>query len=209
MKSQRATFRSRPAHLSRAERHRRSASGAAVRPTRGSALGRGLGCAFATRRVAQFAATPRGGLQLVGARCIHRWRRTALTRRARMKPTEKGSVFATRRVARALTNRKSEWKAGPSPGSKFPIGSGESSPFRLFREATQLKTVGTVIQIAGNDPGHPKNQVHPIRAPDRRRPPVTEVADIVQCPLVPSAIARGGEVKHPDQNPAPRDRLIN
>ncbi len=148
MKSQRATFRSRPAHLSRAERHRRSASGAAVRPTRGSALGRGLGCAFATRRVAQFAATPRGGLQLVGARCIHRWRRTALTRRARMKPTEKGSVFATRRVARALTNRKSEWKAGPSPGSKFPIGSGESSPFRLFREATQLKTEGARMRIA-------------------------------------------------------------
>ena len=31
-----------------------------------------LGRAFATRRVAQFAATPRGGVQLVGARCTHR-----------------------------------------------------------------------------------------------------------------------------------------
>ena len=34
------------------------------------------GVAVATRRVARFAATPRGVLQLVGARCIHRWRRT-------------------------------------------------------------------------------------------------------------------------------------
>ncbi len=48
----RATFRSRYAHLSGAERHRRSDSGAAVRLTRGGelgfALGRGLGCASAT-----------------------------------------------------------------------------------------------------------------------------------------------------------------
>ncbi len=39
-----------------------------------------LGRAFATRRVAQFAATPCGGLQLDGARCTHRWRRPALTK---------------------------------------------------------------------------------------------------------------------------------
>ena len=52
MKSQRATFRSRRAHLSSAERHRRSDSGAAVRLTRGGELGR----APATRRVAQFSA---------------------------------------------------------------------------------------------------------------------------------------------------------
>ena len=35
----------------------------------GCAVGRAFVQAFATRRVAQFAATPRGGLQLVGARC--------------------------------------------------------------------------------------------------------------------------------------------
>ncbi len=52
MKSQRATFRSRHAHHSSAERHRRSDSGAAVRRTRGGELGR----APATRRVAQFSA---------------------------------------------------------------------------------------------------------------------------------------------------------
>ena len=43
MKSQRATFKSRPGHLSSAERHRRSDSGAAVRLTRGGELGRALG----------------------------------------------------------------------------------------------------------------------------------------------------------------------
>ena len=64
LKSQRATFRSRHAHLSSAERHRRSNSGAAVRLTRGSALGRGLGCAFATRRGARAEASDRGGPQL-------------------------------------------------------------------------------------------------------------------------------------------------
>ncbi len=64
MKSQRATFRSRPAHLSGAERHRWSASGAAVRRTRGSVLGRGLDCAFATRRVARAEASRSGGPQL-------------------------------------------------------------------------------------------------------------------------------------------------
>ncbi len=45
MKSQRATFRSRPGHLSSAERHRRSESGAAVKLTRGGELGFALGCA--------------------------------------------------------------------------------------------------------------------------------------------------------------------
>ena len=61
MKSQRATFRSRPGHLSSAERHRRSESGAAVRRTRGgelgcslgrAVLGRAVGRAFAVRRTA-------------------------------------------------------------------------------------------------------------------------------------------------------------
>ena len=51
--------RDRPAHLSRAERHRRSDSGAAVRLTRGRELGRALGYALATRRVARAEASPR------------------------------------------------------------------------------------------------------------------------------------------------------
>ena len=43
--------------------------------TNPAALGGEWVVASATRRVAQFAATPRGGLQLVGTRCPHRWRR--------------------------------------------------------------------------------------------------------------------------------------
>ncbi len=57
-------------------------------------MGRWCGCAFATRRVAQFAATPRGGLQLVGARCIHRWRQTVVA-------PSTNEASAPQRVARA------------------------------------------------------------------------------------------------------------
>ncbi len=60
----RATFGSRHAQLSRAERHRRSDSGAAVRLTRGGELGFALGCALAAQRVARAEASRRGGPQL-------------------------------------------------------------------------------------------------------------------------------------------------
>ncbi len=65
----------------RSERRRRAPG---ERPrTNGRRMGRGaVGCALflagATRRVVQSVATPGGGLQLDGARCALRWRRTAM-----------------------------------------------------------------------------------------------------------------------------------
>ena len=63
---------------------------------------------------------------------------------------------------------------------------------RLFREATQLKTVGAVVRAAGREPRHVEIQVHAIDTADRRRPAVTAVADVAQRARGVVAVARGG-----------------
>ena len=85
-------------------------------------------------------------------------------------------------------------KVGPSPGSKFPIGSVESSQSRLFREATQLKTVGAVARVAGIEHPRFRSQIpHRDVARHRRtRPTVSVAADVPQSALAAAAVARGG-----------------
>ena len=67
---------------------------------------------------------------------------------------------------------------------------------RLFREATQLKTVGPVRRVAGTKPRHVEMQVHATvvvaRTVGRGRPDGTLAADVAQRARIPMAIARGG-----------------
>ncbi len=62
---------------------------------------------------------------------------------------------------------------------------------RLFREATQLKTVGAAVRAAGIEPRHVEIQAHAIGTTDRGSPAETVVADAAQRARIPSAIARG------------------
>ena len=63
---------------------------------------------------------------------------------------------------------------------------------RLFREATQLKSVGAVVREAGIEGRHVEIQVHPVAAAHRRRIAEPVVADGAQRAIGSLAVARGG-----------------
>ena len=87
-------------------------------------------------------------------------------------------------------------KVGRSLGFKPLIGSGESSPARLFREATQLMTVATVVHVAGKEVLRAEVQEHAASPAKGGRPTVPAVADVRQSAQSPKiarvAEARGG-----------------
>ncbi len=62
-------------------------------------------------------------------------------------------------------------------GRLYPKFSPRASS-RLFREATQLKTVAAIVCAAGIEPRHAEIQVHAIGTADRGSPAVTAVADV-------------------------------
>ena len=75
----------------------------------------------------------------------------------------------------------------------WPAVSGFTSCcFRLFREATQLKTVGPVAYVAGIEVLHAEVQEHAVNFADGGCPTVSGVADIEQCAQRIGAVARGG-----------------
>ena len=79
------------------------------------------------------------------------------------------------------------------PRFLWPAVSGFTSCcFRLFREATQLKTVGTVAYVAGIEVLHAEVQEHAVNFADGGCPTVSGVADIEQCAQRIGAVARGG-----------------
>ena len=63
---------------------------------------------------------------------------------------------------------------------------------RLFREATQLKTVGAVCRIARSQLDHAEIKISSINFTDRRRPAITVASDIAQPARGTLAEARGG-----------------
>ena len=63
---------------------------------------------------------------------------------------------------------------------------------RLFREATQLKTVAAAARVAGIEARHAEMQVHPIAAAHRRRIAEPGAADVAQPATGSLAEARGG-----------------
>ncbi len=73
--------------------------------------------------------------------------------------------------------------------SKFPI----SRVIRLFREATQRKTVGTRIGSAGVKPCHAKTCTYAISIFCRTRPVRTAAADESKGTVRAMAVARGGD----------------
>ena len=82
MKSQRATANAAERKQSRSE------------ADTGQCFGPWVGLCFSALRVAQFAATPCGGLQLFRARCTHRWRRTAKSESESLIPRVNGRPAA-------------------------------------------------------------------------------------------------------------------
>ncbi len=96
-------------------------------------LGGERSAAFATRRVAQFAATPSGGLQLVGARCTHRWRRT--TYRPRTNPTALGGECVV-----ALATFRSP---ACSPSGEAARGSGRQAALDILADKWDIVSVGS------------------------------------------------------------------
>ena len=64
---------------------------------------------------------------------------------------------------------------------------------RLFREATQLKTVTAVISVIGIEVRRAKTQEHPIDAARGRRPTESTIADTLLPPVSSFAEARGGD----------------
>ncbi len=58
-----------------------------------------------------------------------------------------------------------------------PMAVARGGYFRLFREATQLKTVAAVARVAVIEARHDEIQVHAIGTADRRRPAVPAAAD--------------------------------
>ena len=63
---------------------------------------------------------------------------------------------------------------------------------RLFREATQLKTVGAVCRIARSQLDHAEIKISSINFTDRRRPAIAVASDIAQHARGTMAEARGG-----------------
>ncbi len=63
---------------------------------------------------------------------------------------------------------------------------------RLFREATQLKTVGAVCRIARSQLDHAEIKISSIDFTDRRRPAIAVASDIAQHARGTMAEARGG-----------------
>ncbi len=127
-----------------------------------------MGPVSATRRVAQFAATPR---DLKGRRISH----LRLGARNVIKTIRRGANASAGRAVRAA----------------LPIG--RVSP-RLFREATQLKTVATVTHITGIEHPRFRSQI-PHRDVARHRcirPAVPVAADVAQRARSCRAEARGG-----------------
>ena len=94
---------------------------------------------------------------------------------------------------------KSEWKTGPSPGSKSPIGSVESSLFRLFREAAQLKTVGSSTGMAETKACGGGVQIQTADAFGGGRPDESVVADVCRYAFA-AAEARGGLLSSTNAN---------
>ena len=78
---------------------------------------------------------------------------------------------------------------GVDTASKTPCG---RERHRLFREATQLKTVAAIVRVAGVEVLRAENQIHAIGTADRRRPAATVDADDAQRARIPMAVARGG-----------------
>ena len=62
---------------------------------------------------------------------------------------------------------------------------------RLFREATQLKTVGAAGRVAGIEVRHVEIQVHPIASVHKRRIAEPVTADVAQPAIGSLAEARG------------------
>ena len=87
-------------------------------------------------------------------------------------------------------------KIGRSLGFKPPIGSGESSPARLFREATQLKTADADVRVVGIEILRTEIQIRATivvaRIVERGRPAESDFADIAQYAMRSCAEARGG-----------------
>ena len=168
--------------------------------TNPAALGGEWVVASATRRVAQFAATPRGGLQLVGARCTHRWRRTFRDEAVLVWLEEPRRPDACPRVARntPLARRELRFLPGVRPHKVRLYGAApahcppRASRPRLFREATQRKTVGAAVRVAGIEVLRVETQVHPIAAADRRRIAEPAVADATRPARRGGAVTRGG-----------------
>ncbi len=75
-------------------------------------------------------------------------------------------------------------------GQLQPLAPRERYP-RLFREATQLKSVGAAVRVAGIEVLRVETQVHPIAAADRRRIAEPAVADATRPARSTDAEARG------------------
>ncbi len=73
-----------------------------------------------------------------------------------------------------------------------PLSVAEVSLPGLFREATQLKTVGTIGCRMWAGIRHIETHTHPVDAADPSRPTVTMAADAPQCSFAAAAVARGG-----------------
>ena len=71
------------------------------------------------------------------------------------------------------------------------------SSLRLFREATQLITVGTVIRIAGIKPRCTEMQVMAANIVRLGRPNISVATDKVQGTIGIAAVARGGAARPP------------
>ena len=76
-------------------------------------------------------------------------------------------------------------------GAPFGCFTGSLYP-RLFREATQLKTVGAVCRIARSQLDHAEIKISSINFTDRRRPAIAVASDIAQHARGTMAEARGG-----------------
>ncbi len=74
-------------------------------------------------------------------------------------------------------------------------------PSRLFREATQLKTVGAIVCVARADVLRVKVQKRTETPTASRRPTIPVVAAAQDCTLVVAAVARGGAAGTPTKPP--------
>ena len=68
-----------------------------------------------------------------------------------------------------------------------------ASTSRLFREATQLKTMVAVVHVAGTKVLRRETQKYAMNSANGRRPTVPVAADAPQRTLVAAAVARGGK----------------
>ncbi len=98
------------------------------------------------------------------------------------------------------------------PGGQVPPGTRNGPPRpqerrpRLFREATQLKTVAAVALASEIEPRHVETQVQAADAARGGRPAVTEVADATLHAIRMIAVARGSLQKWSATNKGPQKR---